>query len=308
MASSFCGRWIVLVLACLATVEVQAQLVYQQEMDKYSAILPLTLDQNVYRVRAKPPTGVMPVDINCDIGITGTVLTDQRGTSASDSGEKVLGGVMHKDSIDVLFSDRVFTGHRTLRGDRIVQKFDFDCGINVKYQNKKKVAQLEIRVGYILPSGDIEGLTWSKLNRKRRIYSQNLQKCARYRRDIQNLESERSSLASTSAENNVQQMRMNARLSGIARTIDRLTKFVSREDEFRRDLQAFASLEEYLKTKVNGTQVYVHFHHDGQTLPVDVEDLKRSRVRPVQVFEEGKDPIKNREKGRSLLPPIAGHP
>lgn len=280
-----------LVLTTLAS-QASAQLVWQQKMDKYSAILPLTLDNNVYRIRAKPPEGVKPQEINCDIGITGTVLTDQRGTSASDSGEKVLSGVMAYDDIDVQFSDRVFTGHHTWRGDRIIGKYDFDCGINVKYENKKKVAQLEIRVGYVLPSGDIEGLTWAKLRRKERIYAQNLAKCAKCRREIHALERDRSHLASIRPDHQVQQIHVQAKLSSIARQIDRLTKFASREEEFRRDLAAFASIQEYLKTKVHGTQVYVHFHHNGTTLAVDIDDLKRSRVRPIQVFEETKDPIK----------------
>src|SRR5690242_5361910 len=71
-------------------VTANAQLVYQQKMDHYSAILPLTLDNDVIRVRCKPPEGLAPRDINCDVGITGTVLTDQRGTSSSDPGQKVL--------------------------------------------------------------------------------------------------------------------------------------------------------------------------------------------------------------------------
>lgn len=284
-----------LVLSAIAN-PLSAQLVWQQKMDQYSAILPLTLDNNVYRIRAKPPEGVVPQEINCDIGITGTVLTDQRGTSASDSGEKVVSGLLEHDDIDVQFTDRVFTGHHTWRGDRIIRKYDFDCGINVKYENKKKVAQLEIRVGYVLPSGDIEGLTWAKLRRKERIYAQNIAKCAKCRREINALERDRSHLASVGPDHQVQQIHLQAKLSSIARKIDRLTKFVSREEEFRRDLAAFTSIQEYLKTKVHGTQVYVHFHHNGTTLPVDTADLKRSRVRPIQVFEEGKDPIKNREE------------
>jgi hypothetical protein len=288
-----CRVGMLLLLTLFAT-EASAQLVYQQQMDKYSAILPLTLNDDVYRVRATPPEGVAPIDVNCDIGITGTVLTDQRGTSASDAGEKVLSSLMHKDKVDVMFSDRVFTGHHTLTGDRIIGNYDFDCGINIKYQNKKKVAQLEIRVGYVLPSGDVEGLTWTKIRRKIRLLGQNIAKCERCDDGISGLDRERSTIIS-SAEggNQVQVMRANARLSGIARQIDRLHKYKSQEGDFRRDLAAFASLEEYLKTKVNGTQVYVHFHHDGQTLPVNVEELKRARIRPIQVFEETKDPIKN---------------
>jgi hypothetical protein len=34
-------------------------------------------------------------------------------------------------------------------------------------------------------------------------------------------------------------------------------------------------------------------------LPVDIDDLRRSRIRPIQVFEEGKDPIKNRQASRA---------
>jgi hypothetical protein len=270
-----------------------AQLVWQQKMEKYSAILPLTLDNDVLRIRAKPPTGVAPRDIICDIGITGTVLTDERGTSANETGEKVLGGLMHYDDIDVQFTDRVFTGDRDYNANRIIEGYDFDCGINVQYENKKKVAQLELRIGYVLPSGDMEGLTWAKLSRKRRQYAQNIAKCERYRRDIANLESERATLTSVSAENGVQQMRMNARFSGISRQIGRLERFVSKEDAFRRDLASFVRIEEYLKTKVNGSQVFVHFHHNGKTLPVDIDELRRSRIRPIQVFEHGKDPIKN---------------
>jgi len=282
-------------LISVLVAEARAQLVWDMEMDTYSAILPLTLEENVYRIRAKSPEGIAPLDINCDIGITGTVLTDQRGTSAGEPGEKVLGSLMHKDTVDVMFSDRVYTGHRTRVGDRIIQKYDFDCGINVKYLNKKKVAQVEIRVGYVLPSGDVEGLTWAKIRRKQRLLGQNIARCARCERDIAGLESERSSLVNSGADNQVQVMRINARLTGIQRQIDRLAKFHSQEDEFRRDLAAFTGLEEYLKTKVNGCQVYVHFHHSGKALPVDIAELKRSRIRPVQVFEEGKDPIKKRE-------------
>jgi hypothetical protein len=280
-------------LTTLLLSEAGAQLVWNQKMQKYSAILPLTLEDDVYRVRAKPPEGVKPSDINCDIGITGTVLTDQRGTSAGEAGEKVVSGLMGHDRIDVQFSDRVFTGYHNLVGDRIIQKYDLDCGINVKYQNLKKVAQVEIRVGYVLPSGDIEGLTWSKLNRKLRQFDQNLDKCANCKRDIANLQSERNQLANTNVDNHVQEMRIKARMTGISTQIRRLDDFASREDEFRRDLAAFKSVNEYLKTKVNGCQVFVHFHYNGKTLPVDIDDLKRSHVRPLQVFEETKDPIKH---------------
>src|SRR5687767_13965485 len=96
-------------LASLISAQASAQLVYQQQMDTYSAILPMTLDNNVYRIRAKPPKGIVPQEIICDIGITGTVLTDQRGTSASESGEKAVGGLRELDNIDVMFTDRVFT-------------------------------------------------------------------------------------------------------------------------------------------------------------------------------------------------------
>ncbi|MEX2308134.1 MAG: hypothetical protein WD738_11105, partial [Pirellulales bacterium] len=72
------------------------------------------------------------------------------------------------------------------------------------------------------------------------------------------------------------------------------------QEEFRRDLDAFVSIEEYLKTKVHGCQVFVHFHHDGKTLPVDIDDLKRSRVRPIQVFEYGKDPVRKRAEEGGL--------
>jgi hypothetical protein len=148
----------------------------------------------------------------------------------------------------------------------------------------------------VLPSGDIEGLTWAKLRRKERIYRQNLVRCERCKVDLADLEQQRSLLIAARPEHQVQQIQIQAHLSGIARSINRLSKIVSREAEFKRDLTAFASLHEYLKTKVNGCQVYVHFHHNGGTLPVDIDDLKRSRVRPIQVFEVAKDPIKNREE------------
>jgi hypothetical protein len=284
----------VLLLLSFFTAKAPAQLVYQQQIDKYSAILPLTLNDDVYRVRAKPPEGVTPLEINCDIGISGTVLTDQRGTSANDEGEKVLSSLMHKDKVDVMFSDRVYSGHRTYEGNKLIDKYDFDCGINIKYQNKKKVAQVEIRVGYVLPSGDVEGLTWSKIRRKIRQLGQNINKCETCDEGISNLERERSALInSAEGGNQVQVTRANARLSGIQRQIIKLNKYKSEEGSFRRDLAAFASLEEYLKTKVNGSQVFVHFHHDGKTLPVDIDELKRARIRPIQVFEEGKDPIKD---------------
>lgn len=262
-------------------------------MKEYSAVLPLTLNENVYRVRAKPPEDVRVQDIACDIGITGTVLTDQRGTSRSDSAEHVVESLMEYDDIDVHFSDRVFTGHHTWRGDRIIRRNDFDCGINIKYQTKAKVAQVEIRLGYVLPSGDVEGLTWAKLRRKQRIFSQNIAKCGAAKRDIRNLEDQCSRLAS-SGDNNVQRTVNAAKIASLQRSIERKQKFVSREEEFRRDLAAFESLDEYLKTKVHGCQVFVHFHHDGQTLPVDIDELKRDKIRPIQVFEVAVDPIKNR--------------
>lgn len=276
----------------------RAQLVWNQKMEQHSAILPLTLDNDVYRIRAKPPVGIKPFDIHCDIGITDTVLTDQRGTSAGESGQKVASSLLSRDNLDVHFTDRVFTGHHTLPGDRIIEKYDFDCGINIKYQNKKNVAQVEIRLGYILPSGDIEGLTWAKLRRKQRQYTQNLARCARCKADIAGLQNEYRAL-STSGGNEVQQSRAQARMSGINRQIDRLSRFASREGEFQRDLAAFVSLDEYLKTKVNGCQVFVHFHHDGKTLPVDIDELKRNRVRPIQVFEVSKDPILSSESPES---------
>lgn len=273
----------------------QAQLVWNESMDKYSAILPLTLDNNVYRVRAKPPEGVDVQDINCDIGITGTVLTDQRGTSAADAGEKVLSALREYDDIDVQFTDRVFTGNRDYVGNRVIQKYDFDCGINVKYQTKLKIAQLEIRVGYVLPSGDVEGLTWAKLRRKQRIYRQNIAKCGRQRSEIANLQSQCSALAN-SASNDVERTIIHAKIASLERAIARKQNFVSREAEFQRDLAAFQSLDEYLKTKIHGCQVCVHFHYKGETLPVDLDELKRSHVRPIQVFELAKDPIIARQE------------
>ena len=182
----------IVILPSLLVTAASAQLVWNTKMDKFSAILPLTLEEDVYRVRAKPPEGVSPLDINCDIGITGTVLTDQRGTSAGDPGQKVLSSLRHYDDIDVEFSDRVFTGYHTYTGDRIIQKYDLACGINVQYENKKKVAQLEIRVGYVLPSGDREGLTWSKLRRKVRQLDQNISKCENCSNAIDDLIAQRS--------------------------------------------------------------------------------------------------------------------
>ena len=284
-----------MVLLSLSNVPLMAQLVWNQQMDRYSVVVPLTLDNNVYRIRAKPPEGVKPSDISCDIGITGTVLTDQRGTSPGDPGEKVATGLMSHDDIDVQFADRVYTGYHNLVGDRIIRKYDLDCGINIKYQNLKNVAQVEIRVGYVLPSGDIEGLTWAKLRRKQRIFQRNLQKCARFRSDIRDLESQYRVLVS-SGSNHVERSTNQARAESLKRKADRMQKFVSREQEFERDLAAFQSLNEYLKTKVHGCQVFVHFHYEGETLPADLDDLKRSHVRPIQVFEEGKDPILARQQ------------
>jgi hypothetical protein len=290
-----CGAELVGVglLASLLAAEAGAQLVWQQAMDKYSAILPLTLDNSVYRIRAKPPEGIRPQEVNCDIGITGTVLTDQRGTSANEPGEKVVSGLLELDDIDVQFTDRVFTGYHNIVGDRIIRKYDFDCGINVKYENKKKVAQVELRVGYVLPSGDIEGLTWAKLRRKQRIFAQNIRKCDQCIRDIHELEAEARHWQ-TAGGNNVQRTLVQARLAGINRKIQTKQRFASRKEEYARDLAAFASITEYLKTKVNGCQIYVHFHYNGDTLPVDIDELKRSRVRPIQVFEYHKDPIRKR--------------
>jgi hypothetical protein len=268
------------------------QLVYQQKMEKHSAILPLTLDNDVYRIRAKPPSGVSVRDIKCDVGITGTMLNDQRGTSAVDPGEKVVGDLWSRDDIDVYFTDRVNTDLRDLAGNRIIGIYNFDCGINIKYKNLNKVAQLEIRPGYVLPSGDIEGLTWMKIRRKKRLYEQNIAKCGVYRQDIANLQAEYNAIAGQGA-NAVERTRIAARMSGIQRLIRRRELYVSREQSFRADLAAFVTIEEYLKTKVNGCQIFVHFHHDGNTLAVDVDDLKRSRIRPIQVFEYAKDPIRH---------------
>ena len=282
------------VLVSVFASQASAQLVWQQEMGKFSIVLPLTLDNNVVRIRAKPPEGVDPHDVHCDIGITGTVLTDQRGTSASDPGEKVVGGLRDYDDIDVCFSDRVFTGHHTRTGDRIIEKFDFDCGINIKYDNKKKVSQVEIRVGYVLPSGDVEGLTWGKLRRKQRIYNKNIAKCEDLKHEIDALNARRQAMIADANSDPGAAVRNMSAISSIERKIGRHRKYIGREDQFRRDLAAFHSLEEYLKTKVHGCQIFVHFHHNGETLEADLDELKRSRVRPIQVFEVGKDPIATR--------------
>jgi len=85
-----------------------------------------------------------------------------------------------------------------------------------------------------------------------------------------------------------------ARISALEKKAARLQKFASREDEFRRDLAAFRSIEEYLKTKIHGCQVYVHFHYNGDILAADLDELKRIRVKPIQVFAESNDPILNR--------------
>lgn len=37
-----------------------AQLSWDENMEKFSVVLSMTLDNNVYRVRAKPPKGVAP--------------------------------------------------------------------------------------------------------------------------------------------------------------------------------------------------------------------------------------------------------
>src|SRR4051812_43153810 len=165
--SPFRGFALLISFTALSVTKANAQLVWNGEkMDTYSAVLPLSLENDVYRIRCKPPEGVQPRDITCDIGITGTVLTDQRGTSSSSPGAKVLGDLRGHDRVDVQFADRVYTDKRDYANNRIVQKYDFDCGINVKYENKLKLAQLEIRVGYVLPSGDREGFTWHKLRTK----------------------------------------------------------------------------------------------------------------------------------------------
>jgi hypothetical protein len=286
---------LVVFLISFSAIEAGAQLVYQQKLDKHSAILPLTLDNDVYRVRCKPPEGIEPRDISCDIGITGTVLTDQRGTSSTGTPEKVLADLRHLDNIDVQFTDRVNTDKHDYAGNRVIQKYDFDCGINIKYQNKLKIAQVEIRVGYLLPSGDREGFTWAKLSRKRRQFADNIATCDRCKNEIANLEGERANLQNAGSDNAVQLSLIHARLTGINRMIDRKIKYADRRGEFERDLAAFNSVTEYLKTKLIGTQVYVHFRYKENTLPVDIEDLKRSRIRPIQVFEASKDPIKNRD-------------
>lgn len=94
-------------------------------------------------------------------------------------------------------------------------------------------------------------------------------------------------------DNAVERALATARINSISNKIRNRRKFVQRRAEFERDLAAFTSMEEYLKTKIHGCLIFVHFHHDGETLPVDVGELKRSRIRPVQVFEYGKDPIQN---------------
>jgi hypothetical protein len=287
-------RATLILLAAALAADARAQLVWNQEMKEYSAVLPLTLDENVYRIRAKPPEGVPVQDILCDIGITGTVLTDKRGTSGTDDGEKIASGLMEHDDIDVYFTDRVYTGNHDYVGNRIIQKYDLDCGINIKYQTKLKIAQVEIRLGYVLPSGDVEGLTWAKLRRKQRIYRQNITKCGIAHRDIAAIERQCSYLAS-SGDNNVERTVNAAKIASLRRTIERKQKFASREDEFKRDLAAFLSLDEYLKTKVNGCQVFIHFHHDGKTLPADIAELKRQHIRPIQVFDVASDPILNRQ-------------
>jgi hypothetical protein len=274
--------------------EANAQLVWNGEkMEKSSAILPLSLENEVYRIRCKPPEGVKPRDSTCDFGITGTGLTDQRGTSSTDAGAKVLGDLRGHDNIDVQFADRVYTDKHDYANNRIVQKYDFDCGINVKYQNKLKIAQLEIRVGYVLPSGDREGFSWTKINTKRRQFVTNIANCDRCEGDIVNLENTRNNLLAVRADNPAQQGLIGMKLDGIARQIDQKRRKAARKEIFERDLQAFASVQEYLKTKINGCQVYVRFRYDDKTLPVDIEELKRLRVRPIQVFENAKDPIKN---------------
>ena len=191
------------------------------------------------------------------------------------------------------------TGNHDYVGNRIIQKYDFDCGINIKYQNKLKIAQVEIRLGYVLPSGDREGLTWSKLAQKRRTFTQNIVRCEQYQRDIADLQSQRSSLQSASSDNAVQANLKLARWTGISPMIDRKSKFADRKEEFERDLAAFNSMNEYLKTKITGTQVYVHFQYKDETLPVNIDELKRNRIRPIQVFEDAKDPIKQRESNGS---------
>jgi hypothetical protein len=199
---------------------------------------------------------------------------------------------MGHDDIDVQFADRVYTGNRDWVGNRMIDKKAFDCGINIKYANLKKVAQLEIRVGYVLPSGDIEGLTWAKLRRKQRQLVRNIAKCCQYQREITSMIAQQQRLAS-SGTNMVERTVNAVKIDSLSRTINRYQRFTSRHDEFKSDLAAFAGLNEYLKTKIHGCQVYVHFHHAGKTLPVDLAELKRSRIRPIQVFEYAKDPIQH---------------
>src|SRR5688572_27975935 len=117
----------VALFASLLVVDAAAQLVFQQEMKKQSAILPLTLDNDVYRIRAKPPAGIEVRDIKCDIGITGTMLNDQRGTSAVDPGQKVVGDLWSRDDIDVYFTDRVNSDRRDSNANRIIDIYSFDC-------------------------------------------------------------------------------------------------------------------------------------------------------------------------------------
>jgi hypothetical protein len=140
-------------------------------------------------------------------------------------------------------------------------------------------------------------LTWAKIARKKRQLTQNVATCGTYQRDIDNLVRERDQLLSTAADNAVQATLIKSRLGGISRLIDRRTKYVDRREEFERDLAAFVSIEEYLKAKLIGTQVSVRFDYKDQILPVDVDELKRNRLRPIQVFEDAKDPIKHDYSG-----------
>ncbi|MFL6543959.1 MAG: hypothetical protein ACJ8LM_02100, partial [Candidatus Udaeobacter sp.] len=121
---------------------------------------------------------------------------------------------------------------------------------------------------------------------------QDINKCERCQKDMEDLTSQRANLQAAVAANAVEKMHIISGLRGISLKMDRAAKYADRRGEFERDLAAFTSLEEYLKTKVTGCQVFVHFHHNADTLAVDVEELKRSRLRPIQVFEYAKDPVR----------------
>jgi len=252
----------------------------EELMDDYSAVVPLTLEKRVMRLVAAPPEGTKPNDIMCDIGVTGTVLTNARGVPSHGDPETVIRNMVNNDKVDVLFSDRYL--HR--RGGE--HKTDFYVGLKVKYLTKLKVAQVEIRGVYSLPSGDLEPLTYKGALRKRRLLRQQLNKCNSAHRACPDLREEvRGWERETQRGNNVHVAVASSQLHRSLGRLNKAERYASRIPEIERDLDAFNAIDEYLKVKIHGSAVYVRFHTRGETIPVDVGKLRKRKIIPIRVSQ-----------------------